>query len=68
MTQSQEILRYLEDGGSLTPIDALVLFSCFRLGARIHELKAEGHPIRSRIVKSRDGKRWAEYSMGQAGS
>ena len=61
-SQNKQILNHLESGKSITPIDALNLFGCFRLGARIHDLKSEGHDIKAEI-KSINGKRFAEYSL-----
>lgn len=37
-TQKELIREYLERGNSLTPMDALELFGCFRLATRIFEL------------------------------
>lgn len=54
-SQNKQILNYLNDGNSITPIDALNLFGCFRLGARIHDLKSEGYDIKTEI-KSINGK------------
>lgn len=66
-TQSQQILAWLKAGNTLTPTQALNMFGCFRLGARIYDLKQEGHRIRTEIVrvKTRGGAvaRVAEYSM-----
>lgn len=39
-TQSQQILAHLKAGRSITPIDALERFQCFRLGARIYEVRS----------------------------
>ena len=50
-SQGQKIIDYLATGRGLTPLVALQRFSCFRLGARILELKRQGHPITSRLVK-----------------
>jgi hypothetical protein len=61
-TQTDQILKHLQAGGALTPLDALNKFGCFRLGARIWDLKQEGHAIQSEIVKI-NGKRVAEYRM-----
>ncbi|MCE7856899.1 MAG: hypothetical protein DYG97_10195 [Ignavibacteria bacterium CHB3] len=47
MSQKQAILEYLLSGKSITPLEALDLFKCFRLGARIWDLKKEGHDIKS---------------------
>jgi hypothetical protein len=63
-TQRQKILRALEHGAALTPLDALRRFSCFRLGARIWELKRMGHKIETRRVK-REGARVAEYRLAR---
>lgn len=45
MSQSKQILKHLEDGNSITPIEALSLFGCFRLAARVKDLRDEGHNI-----------------------
>jgi hypothetical protein len=44
-TQCELILSHLIENKSITPIDALNLYGCFRLAARIHELKQAGHKI-----------------------
>jgi hypothetical protein len=62
-TQAGRILRFLQDGQRLTAIDALELFGCFRLAARIHELRREGWGIAERTVETASGKRIAEYSL-----
>ena len=45
MTQKERILKALEEGRELTPKDAINEFGCFRLSARICDLKEEGHNI-----------------------
>ena len=66
-TQAQQILAWLEAGNTLTPTQALNKFGCFRLGARIYDLKKAGHDIRTEIVRvpTRGGTiaHVAEYSM-----
>jgi hypothetical protein len=62
MTQQNVILAYLQKGNTLTPIDALTMFGCFRLAARIQDLRDSGHDIKTRIVKA-EGKRYAEYFL-----
>ena len=44
-TQKQDILKFLHENGSITPLDALKEFGCMRLAARICELVKEGYPI-----------------------
>jgi hypothetical protein len=62
-TQAGRILRFLQEGHRLTPLDALELFGCFRLAARVHELRREGWAIVERTVETASGKRIAEYSL-----
>jgi len=38
-SQNDRILGYLQEGNTITPLEALDLFGCFRLSARIHDLK-----------------------------
>jgi len=61
-SQTDMILNYLKDGNRITPIDALNKFGCFRLGARIHDLKQSGHLIESNII-SNGHKKFAQYYM-----
>jgi hypothetical protein len=62
-TQAGKILAYLQAGNSITALEALQRFGCFRLAARIHELRREGHDIQERMVETSSGKRVAEYSL-----
>jgi len=63
MTQADQILLHLQSGQTITPIEALELFRCFRLAARIGDLKALGHNILTEMVESPEGKRYARYSL-----
>jgi len=47
-SQNIRIRRHLQSGNSLTPLDALYQFGCFRLGARIYDLRKAGLKIMSR--------------------
>lgn len=62
-TQAQRILAHLRKA-PLDPLTALRKYGCFRLGARIWDLKREGYDIRSRIV-SENGKKFARYLLVQ---
>lgn len=62
VSQNEQILAYLKTGHSLTPLEALRNFGCFRLGARIHNLKAQGYAIKTETVFA-GGKRFARYSL-----
>jgi hypothetical protein len=65
MSQTTDILRHLTKGRTLTPLEALSKFKCFRLAARVEELRKRGHPIDSEIVRVR-GARVARYRMGRS--
>jgi len=60
LSQNKQILHYLKSMGSITPIVALNEYGCFRLAARIKDLRDEGHNILTEIV-SNDGKKYARY-------
>jgi len=64
LSQNAQIAEYLRQGNSITPIDALKLFGCFRLGARIADIKkAYGWDIESNRVVTPTGKRVASYRL-----
>lgn len=63
-TQEAVILFNLQCGRTITPLDALKEFGCFRLGARIHQLKKAGHTIETLSVLQ-NGKRFAGYRLVQ---
>lgn len=64
MNQKEQILSYLKAGNSITPLEALQKFGCFRLGARIWELKKDGYPVEVKTVydKVKD-KHYASYFL-----
>lgn len=61
------ILNHLKSGKEITPMEALELYGCFRLGAIIFNLKEEGYKIHTRIhrYKKPSGKRglYAIYKL-----
>jgi len=61
-SQADSIALYLESGHELTPLEALELFGCFRLAARIKDLRARGLPIET-LDRERNGKRYAAYRL-----
>lgn len=46
-TQNDMILRHLRAFGSISPREALELYGCMRLGARIYDLKRQGFVIKA---------------------
>jgi|OM-RGC.v1.033247430 hypothetical protein len=61
VTQTNEIKAYLKNGYRITAIDALQKFGCFRLAARIKDLKDEGMEIDKVMVETVSGARVAQY-------
>ena len=47
LTQTALILKHLKEGNSITALEALYDFGCFRLASRISELKKAGWDIES---------------------
>jgi len=63
-SQNKRILHLLQHGAKLTQIDTKDW--CLRLAARIDDLKREGHPVQSELVRRGDAM-VAEYSLVPAG-
>jgi len=64
MSQRIKIKTWLESGKTLTPIDALERFGCFRLAARIDDLRRDGLDIETKY-KYQNGKRFASYGLAR---
>jgi Helix-turn-helix domain len=75
-SQTQRILAYLKKGRAITPLQALAKFQCFRLGARIWDIRqmkeCYGPPdvprcpefrIEKTMVKVTSGKYLASYRL-----
>lgn len=60
--QLKKIRQHLQNGNTITALEALKLYGCFRLGARIYDLKKEGLDIKSRYIKN-NGKKYKEYYL-----
>ncbi len=65
MSQSQWILKALEQR-PLTPLEALHGCGCFRLAARIKDLREQGHDIKTKTLILLDGKIVAQYHLEQS--
>ena len=59
MSQREDIYDFLNDGNTLTPMEALRMFGTMRLGARCFELRNRG--VKSRLVRTPGGKHVAQY-------
>lgn len=73
ISQKEEILQYLHQidpqtgkRRGLSPLEAIGMFRCYRLAARIGELKNEdGYPITTEIRKDAKGKTYARYFLSR---
>lgn len=59
--QTEAIKEHLEAGNTITAIEALNKFGCFRLASRIHDLKTEGYMVEKIMVTGENNKRYAQY-------
>jgi len=63
MSQRTAILHHLKAGRAITDMQALNLFRCRRLAARIWEIKREGVPVKSELRLMPSGVTVAVYSL-----
>ena len=62
-SQKSQILAYLRTGKSLTQMEALHMFGCFRLASRINDLRNDGWGIKSESIKLDNGKIVSSYRL-----
>lgn len=60
-SQRELVLEHLMKVGSITPMEALSKYGCFRLASIIWGLREEGYPIDTSYPN--EGKRYAIYTM-----
>lgn len=67
MTQCERVLEYMQEFGSITPVEAMADLGCMRLAARIADLRSAGYAIGKRMKagKNRYGNpvSYAEYYL-----
>jgi len=61
MSQNDKVLHALQRG-PITPRDAID-FGCYRLAARIKNLREQGHNIHTELCITADNKRFARYTL-----
>ena len=61
-SQCKKILAYLKEGNGITQAIAVDMFRCYRLAARISELKEQGNNIVTTMVGKGFGS-YAEYHL-----
>lgn len=64
MTQNEIIMKHLKQNPvkGITPWEAMNFYSIMRLGARIWELKADGHRIHTETVARKRGSKTVRYA------
>lgn len=62
-SQCNRILTHLQEGKTITSLEALNLFRCMRLASRISDLRRRGHSIVSERIKTQSGKYVAQYRL-----
>lgn len=60
MSQVEQIYQYMKAHGSITPIEALEHCGCFRLAARVYDLRRAGFAIVEDDINE-NGKTFARY-------
>lgn len=54
MTQSEMVLEYIEDFGSITTYEAFIELGITRLSARIFDLKKKGYNFKKTMIKKKN--------------
>lgn len=62
-SQCDMIIAWLKKGYSLTQLEALNKFGCFRLASRIYDLRERGYNIIACRITTPSGKRICEYVL-----
>jgi hypothetical protein len=68
-SQKSKIMKWLDNGNSITPIQALEMFGCFRLAAIIHSIKhqekefMEGRELITTMVTNKFGVKYGSYKL-----
>ena len=61
MSQESAILQHMKTHGSITALQALRHYECFRLAARIYDIRNKGIQIESQKWRTRSGKTVSRY-------
>ncbi len=64
MSQVTQIQKCLDKGWTITQMDAIRMFGCYRLAARVKDLRNKGYPVTTQIIQF-NGKKFAQYSKGR---
>ena len=69
MTQTEKILRHIQEHGSITPLEALREYGVMRLASRMCDIKRAGYSVQkvTETAKNRNGEpvRFARYTINE---
>ena len=65
-SQCKRIQKALEAGDKLTGIEILRRFNCLNYKGRIADLRSDGIPIKTTMIRTATGKRVGMYSLNTA--
>ena len=53
-TQCERIVKYMQDFGSITTLQAFTDLGCTRLSSRVNDLRKQGYEIKSEFVSGKN--------------
>lgn len=62
MSDNDMVLRFMREFGYITQKEAVRTLNCYRLSARIHDLRRRGHNIITERVPFHKGDHWSTYA------
>lgn len=69
-TQCERIVKYMQDFGSITTLQAFTDLGCTRLASRVNDLRNQGYDIKSKFVSGKnrydETVSYKEYYLGGA--
>lgn len=65
-SQTQLLIRAMEEGLKLTKLRALSLIGTINLGARVLEMRRAGYPVKTEMIQLKNGKRVALYYLPES--
>jgi hypothetical protein len=60
-SQNKMILAFMQNGRSITALEALELFGCFRLASRINDIQNQGIDVKSEFITLENKKKVKRY-------
>ena len=63
--QARRVLRHMEKGKSITPLEALGVYGIFRLAAVVFDIRKAGFDVTSSLHTDANGKRYSRYALAR---